>query len=80
MTNIVLLSLELLVRNSLDRQRIFRDRTNVLDTYSDDDLRKRFRFGRNGIFKLVDLIGPDLQVKSRKCNFPPEFQILIALL
>ena len=40
--------------------RIFRDRTNPLEGFSDTELISRYRFPRHGILELLDLIEKDV--------------------
>lgn len=76
----LLLMQKLLQENSLQKQRVFRDRTNVFDCYSDEQFRERFRYTKNGVFKLVELLECDLKKgSSRSCDFPLEFELIVAL-
>lgn len=71
---------QLYAKKSMDRQRVLKDKTNVLDCYSDEQMRERFRFSRGSFIKLVDLLKPELESKTnRNFDYPPEFQLLIAL-
>lgn len=75
-----LLLMQEILQKSIDQQRVFRDRRNVFDNYSEDQFRERFRYSKNGVMKLVEFLRVDLEKSSnRSCDFPSEFEILIAL-
>lgn len=79
MTDSLLLQ-EIFTQNSLNNQRVIRDHANVLDNYSDEQFRERFRFGKIGFLKLVEYLKSDLEPRSnRRCNYSPEAQLLVAL-
>ena len=40
-------------RRAIRRNKIFRDRTNPLDVYNDDEIYKKFRFHRQAILDLT---------------------------
>lgn len=62
------------------RIRIFRDRTQPLDLYDDDELFRRFRFPRMELLAVIDRYSNDLQpFATRKGSLPPSLQIMIAL-
>lgn len=61
------------------RERVFRDRSNPLDFYTDDEIRSRFRFTRTGIFQLLDYLGDDLKPALRYYSYHPTAQLLAAL-
>lgn len=62
------------------RDRIFRDRTRPLDIYDDQDLIRRYRMPRQGIFNLVDILHDDLQPPTaRSYSIPATLQVLTAL-
>lgn len=76
----LLLLQQLLLQKSLDKQRVFRDRKNNFDNYSDEQFGERFRYSKGGVMKLAAFLQSDLKKStSRSCDFPPEFEILIAL-
>jgi hypothetical protein len=57
------------------RERIFRDRINPLDQYDDVELYHRFRFRREGILELTEMLKPDLEHKTlRNYAVPPVLQ------
>lgn len=66
-------------QNAMKRERIFRDRSNPLDYYTDDEIRLRFRFTRAGIFKLLEYLGTDLKPVTRCYSYHPAAQLLTAL-
>ena len=41
-------------RRAIRRNKIFRDRTNPLDVYNDDEIYKKFRFHRQAMLDLTD--------------------------
>lgn len=67
------------VRRALRRERVFRDTTHPFDLYDDVELFDRYRFRQHNIMHLVDLIGDDIAVVSRKGSLTATLQILIAL-
>ena len=73
--------LKKLREKSLRRQRALRDSSNQLEWYSNDvELCRRFRFNKEGILRLVDLLDSDLTPKQiRSDTYPPLWQIMIAL-
>ena len=48
----------LLVKNSLNKQRIIRDRHDPRDLYSDLDFKRKFRFRKQSLDEIVQWIGP----------------------
>nr|XP_019924707.2 putative nuclease HARBI1 [Crassostrea gigas] len=65
---------------ALRRERIFRDRINPLDRYTDLDLVARYRFPRREILLLTDLVNDTVQhPTSRSCAIPVYIQVLITL-
>nr|XP_022314374.1 putative nuclease HARBI1 [Crassostrea virginica] len=60
--------------------RIFRDRTNPLEGFSDTELISRYRFPRHGILELLDLIEKDVsRPTGRSYAIPAVTQILVFL-
>ena len=49
------------VQRALRGERIFRDRTNPLDILDDEELLQRFRFPRQGILFIFELIRHDIE-------------------
>ena len=67
-------------RRALRRERVFRDRTNPLDFFDDDQLYFRYRFRRDSILFILDLISHRLQFDSQRNNcLSPLLQFLITL-
>ena len=68
------------MRRALRRERVFRDRRNPLDHYDDAELVKRYRFSREGIMTITDIVAADVQHPTRR-NYAllPYQQVLIAL-
>ena len=65
---------------SLQRQRVFRDRMNPLDSLSDEELYTKYRFTRNGILFLIDILEPHLKrATKRSCSVDVHLQVLSAL-
>lgn len=65
---------------SIRRNRIFRDRTQPLEVFSDTKLFKKFRFHRQAILDLVDSVSDDLEYPlPRTGSLPPVLQVLLAL-
>lgn len=63
----------------LRQLRIFRDRTNPLDSLNDQEIYERYRFSREVIFWLTSLLADDLNSTKRSMALLPVQQILIAL-
>ncbi|CAC5403275.1 HARBI1 [Mytilus coruscus] len=67
-------------RRAMRREHVFRDRTNPLDLYDDLELVKRFRFDRQTILQIADLLQEDLESSTlRNHAIPPVMKVLIAL-
>ena len=65
---------------ALQRERVFRDRTNPLDTYSDKRMHKYYRFTRNGAMRVIDLLAPHLEPSTQRSHaIPGNIQVFIAL-
>ena len=68
------------IARNLRRQRIFRDVTNPLDLYDDDQLYARYRFDRPSILWLTDLIHDDIAAPTlRNRAILPVIQLCIFL-
>ena len=64
--------------NRLQRRAI--GRPDPLEDSTDEELRKRYRFGREGLQKIEDLIGEDLERETlRSQALTPMQQIVTAL-
>ena len=62
------------------RERIFRDRSNPLDIYTDEELFSRFRFPRNELLALIDEFAQELEFPTRRLgSLSAGMQIMIAL-
>lgn len=63
-----------------DKKRSFRAAVDPLQGWSDEELRKRYRFGRRGLNFLTELLENDLQRPTRRSHaISVPHQILIAL-
>ena len=66
-------------RRNLKRNRVFRDRRNLLDMYDDVELYK-FRFRRHDILTIVDELRDDLEYPdTRQGPLPATLQVVVAL-
>ncbi|XP_038050874.1 putative nuclease HARBI1 [Patiria miniata] len=64
----------------LRRERVFRERCNPLAEFTDEELYSRYRFDRNGVLFITDLIREEIESPTeRSCAIPPEIKVLIAL-
>lgn len=71
--------LEEVARRGLRRERLFRDRSNVLEVYDDEALIRDFRFPRATILEIVEMCG-DLKSKTnRNLDLPVHINVLAAL-
>ncbi|XP_061191721.1 putative nuclease HARBI1 [Saccostrea echinata] len=62
------------------RERVFRDRSNPLDTFNDTEVVARYRFPRRYIFELVDLVQDKIQhPTTRSYAIPSHIQVLTTL-
>ena len=52
-------------RRALRRERLFRDRTNPLDTLAELEIRSRYRFTREGVFCVLEELGDVLEHRTR---------------
>ena len=69
-----------MVRKSRKRERIFRDRTIALDIYNDSELFDRFRFRREDILYLTDILSDSIDhPQHRKGSLPAFMQVMVAL-
>ena len=58
--------LQLPVRRAIRRERIFLDRRNPMEIFSDSHLRDRYRFSRTGILYITNLIAPEIEHATRR--------------
>ena len=62
------------------RERKFQQREIDLDELTDEELRSRYRFGRESIKFLVEILKDDLQRQTRRNHaLSPTLQVLVAL-
>jgi hypothetical protein len=67
-------------RRLIRRERIFRDRTNPLDAYDDDEIRKKYRLTRQMILALHDEISVDIEPQTQRNHAVPAIlQLFCAL-
>ncbi|XP_041464536.1 putative nuclease HARBI1 [Lytechinus variegatus] len=60
--------------------RVFRDRLHPLDTYTDEEFYKKYRFSRHGATAIVDMVGDGLEHQTERNHaLPASLQVLIAL-
>ena len=65
---------------ALMRERVFRDRSNPLETHDDKAMHKYYRFTRQGIMNIIDLLEPHLQPSTTRSHaIDGRLQIFIAL-
>ena len=67
--------------NAIRRERIFfRDRLNPLDIFDETELYSRFRFDREGIMMIIDLLDAELSHLTQQNHaLPTSLQVFIAL-
>ncbi|XP_071802814.1 putative nuclease HARBI1 [Asterias amurensis] len=67
-------------RRALRRERLFRPRRNPLNSLTDDEVTRRYRFTRIGITQLLERVGRQIQHRTQ-CNnaIPPLLQLLTTL-
>jgi len=71
-----LLLLDALARQALGRERVFRDRVDILEE-TDEWLTPRFRLPRTVLLQICSLLEPQLQRETRRSNpIPPHVQVL----
>ena len=56
------------MQRAMGWERVFRDRTNPLDTFNDAELVKRYRFSHVGIKHITDIVALDIERETRR-NF-----------
>jgi hypothetical protein len=64
-------------RRIFRRERVFRDRTQALDTLSDRDLIARYRFSRDVILDIINHCKDDIQLPTNRGGhvIPPHIQV-----
>ena len=61
----------------LRRERVFRDRTQVLDTMTDEELITRYRFPSHVIWQLVDAVREEIEPDTiRSHAIPAHIQVM----
>ena len=72
--------LDLEIASSLRRQRVFRDRLNPLDEYSDGEFIARYRISRYIFMELLNEIPSKLfRSTTRSHSIPPTTQLAVTL-
>ncbi|CAC5397207.1 HARBI1 [Mytilus coruscus] len=67
-------------RRALRRDRVFRDRTDDLDFFNDDQLIARYRFPMQSILDLTDTLRDAIERPSNRSNaIPPHIQVMTTL-
>lgn len=70
----------LLLQRAFRKERLFRDRTNPFDTFSDDEFRTRYRLSKNTTHHLIDEVRNTLRRGTMRSRpVAPEIQVLIFL-
>ncbi|XP_060759492.1 putative nuclease HARBI1 [Neoarius graeffei] len=68
------------MERAVKRKRVFRDRTNPLEVYNDDEIISRFRLTREAILRLTDELGEVLgPTTERSHSIPALLQVCTAL-
>ncbi|XP_041458998.1 putative nuclease HARBI1 [Lytechinus variegatus] len=76
------MALLLYVNNAraLNRERVFRDRTNPLDVLNDRKMHKYYRFTRQGVMRIIDLIQDRIApLTERSHSIDSRLQVFVAL-
>ena len=67
-------------RRALRRERVFRDRIKPLDIYDDFELIDKYRFDRQSIMMICDMLQDDLESSTfRNRDLTPNMKVLMAL-
>ena len=67
-------------RRALRIERVFRDRTKPLDIYDDFELIDKYRFDRQSIMMICDMLQDDLESSTfRNRALTPNMKVLMAL-
>ncbi|XP_062569660.1 putative nuclease HARBI1 [Saccostrea cucullata] len=70
----------LFMQRSLRKQRVFRDRSQPLDSFDDSKLISRYRFPRRIIFDLIDGVDEQLRPYTERSHaIPTQLQVLCTL-
>ena len=69
------------LRRAIRKERVFRDMRNPIDVFDDDEVYKRYRFTREGIMQITDLVRPDTEHDTARSHaLLPYQQVMIFLL
>lgn len=80
MSALRLLRLELLAEVLIRREPIFRDQPHPFEVFIEEELRRRFRFGQDGIVYLAELLHRDLSRPTHQSHaLTAEQQKVLAL-
>lgn len=63
----------------LRKPRIFRDHTQPLETFDDEEIYRKFRLPRDVIMQLTDELTDQIQHANRLGSLPPLMQVLLTL-
>ncbi|XP_061190830.1 putative nuclease HARBI1 [Saccostrea echinata] len=70
----------LIMQRSLRQQRVFRDRSQPLDSLNDSELISRYRFPRRVIFDMIDGVDEQLRPYTQRSHaIPTQLQVLCTL-
>ena len=62
------------------RERVFRDRTHPFDLYNDKEMYKKYRFDRDGVRQIIDILQDVLQQQTERNHaLTPTQQVFVAL-
>lgn len=75
----VFLLYERVYRRALRRERVFRDHTNPLEVFDEEEIVAKFRFDRRNILKLTEEISEVIQHPKRRGSLPPLLQVCLSL-
>lgn len=68
------------IRRVGPRPRIYRVRENLFDKYDDVDFRQRFRFSKETVMHLLEIVGPQVERRTNRSQpIPALLQLLITL-
>ncbi|KAK7502994.1 hypothetical protein BaRGS_00005620 [Batillaria attramentaria] len=72
--------MQFLARRNFRRNRVFRDRRNPMDEFTDDKLYKKFRFNRRDILELTDSVADSIEYLAERIgSLTPVLQVLLTL-
>lgn len=62
------------------RPRVFRERVNQFEKYDDIDFQTRFRFTKETVLHILEIIGPEIERRTRRSHpVPAIIQLLVTL-